>query len=89
MKKYMLKYIDYPMTPKYVMSEIVEADSPLHAGLLFAKMSVAEKNRVTVGMIVNTANGVEFEIHAKKKRVNGAWLFHGQVYKDKSPFNIT
>jgi hypothetical protein len=89
MKKYMLKYIDYPMTPKYVTSEVVEAASPLHAGLLFAKMSVAEKNKVTIGMVVNMVNGGDYEVHAKKNRVNGMWIFHGQVYKDKSPFNIT
>tara|TARA_Y100000389_G_scaffold203185_2_gene250801 strand:- start:1736 stop:2014 length:279 start_codon:yes stop_codon:yes gene_type:complete len=87
--KYELKYSNYAPMPRFVMSEIVEAESPLHAGLLFARMSVGEKKKVTVGMVVHKVNGGDFEVHAKKNFVGGTWIFHGQVYKDKSPFMIT
>lgn len=87
--KYELKYSNYGAMPRFVLSETVEAASPLHAGLLFAKMIVAEKKRVSIGLVIREVNGGDFEVHAKKNLVNGTWIFHGQVYKDKSFFMIT
>lgn len=89
-ERYTLKYIDYPSTPKYVLSETIEAESPLHAGLSFAKMSVFEKVETDIGMVIHRVkNGDDFEVHAKKNFVGGMWVFHGQVYKDKSPLMFT
>lgn len=87
--KYELKYSDYQSSPKYVLSEIIEAESPLHAGLTFAKMCVTEKARTRIGMVVHKVNDGDFEVHVKKIFVNGVWVFHGQVYKDKGPLMFT
>ena len=70
------------MTPRYVLSERIDAESPLHAGLLFAKMSVGIKKAIDIGMIIHKVKGGTYEVHAKKKAVGGSWVFHGQVYKD-------
>ena len=81
--KYTLLASNYKEPPTFVLGSSNSADSPYHAGLLFGKEMHSAKTRTEFSIVISDTKKEQYEIHMKKRKTKGGWMFFGQVHKRK------
>ena len=81
--KYTLLASNYKEPPTFVLNSSITADSPYHAGLLFGKELHSAKTRAEFSIVISDTKKDQYEVHLKKRKSKGGWIFFGQVHRRK------